>query len=168
MKSPALIALALSLLGLPALRSADTSTKLPTLPVTVRVDLDKPAALIPADFEGFSFETSLLLPDASGKRYFDPSNQALVTLFRTLRIGSLRIGGNTGDRDFKTAPSEADIDSLFAFAKAAGVKVIYCLRLYGADPVEDASVAKYISGKYSDLLECFSICLLYTSPSPRD
>jgi len=157
MKSPALIALALSLLGLPALRSADTSTKLPTLPVTVRVDLDKPAALIPADFEGFSFETSLLLPDASGKRYFDPSNQALVTLFRTLRIGSLRIGGNTGDRDFKTAPSEADIDSLFAFAKAAGVKVIYCLRLYGADPVEDASVAKYISGKYSDLLECFSI-----------
>jgi hypothetical protein len=127
------------------------------LPVTVRVDLDKPAALIPADFEGFSLETSLLLPNASGKRYFDPSNQSLVTLFRTLRIGSLRIGGNMGDRDFKTAPSEADIDSLFAFAKAAGVKVIYCLRLYGADPVEDANVAKYISGKYSDLLECFSI-----------
>jgi hypothetical protein len=156
--SPALMALAAPLLtGLCALDAADNPTNLPPLPVTVRVDLNKSPALIPSDFEGFSFETSLLLPDASGKRYFDPSNQALLTLFRTLRIGSLRIGGNMGDRDFKTAPSEADIDSLFAFAKAAGVKVIYCLRLYGADPAGDATVAKYISGKYPELLECFSI-----------
>ena len=33
---------------------------------------------------------------------------------------------------------EADLDNLFQFAKAAGVKVIYCLRLHNGDPQVDA------------------------------
>ena len=53
----------------------------------------------------------------------------MVHLFHTLGIKHLRIGGNTSDRNVKQMPGEADIDSVFAFAKAAGVKVIYCLTL---------------------------------------
>jgi hypothetical protein len=118
---------------------------------------ETPGALIPSDFIGLSFEMALLLPDADGVRYFRPGNIPLITLFRTLGIKSLRIGGNTGDRDFKASPTEADIVSLFQFARAAGVKVIYCLRLLNADPAEQARIAKFISEKYGDQLECFSI-----------
>lgn len=137
--------------------AADPVTSLPPLPVTVRAGLENPSTLIPVDFTGLSFETSLLLPDAEGRHYFAPDNKALLNLFHTLGIRSLRIGGNTGDRDLRKAPSEADIDSLFAFAKESGVKVIYCLRLYNGNPQEDAHVAKYITDHYASLVESFSI-----------
>jgi hypothetical protein len=54
-------------------------------------------------------------------------------------------------------PGEADLDSLFAFAKAAGVKVIYCLQLHDGDPQADAATAKYIMERYAPLVDCFSI-----------
>ena len=80
-----------------------------------------------------------------------------MSLFQTLGIRSLRIGGNTGDRDAKKLPGQADIDNLFAFARAAGVKVIYCLRLHNGNPDENAQTAKYIAEHYAPQLECFSI-----------
>ncbi|HEX4122369.1 MAG TPA: hypothetical protein VH619_17270 [Verrucomicrobiae bacterium] len=126
-------------------------------PVTVVVDPQASGDPIAADFSGLSFEVSLLHPNENGVRYFRPDNLPLINLFRTLGIHNLRIGGNTSDRDARQLPSNADLDSLFAFAKAAGVKVIYCLRLHNGDPQADATIAKYIMSRYAAQMDCFSI-----------
>ncbi len=125
--------------------------------VRITVDPEHPGISIPSDFAGLSFEVALVLPGPKGLHYFRPDNLPLLNLFRTLGIKSLRIGGNTSDRDAKRLPDEADLDSLFTFAKAAGVKVIYCLRLHNGNPQEQARVAKYIMTHYAPLVECLSI-----------
>jgi hypothetical protein len=125
--------------------------------VTVTLDTKHPGLEIPSDFTGLSFEVALLLPGANGVHYFRPDNRPLLDLFRTLGIKNLRIGGNTSDRDAKRLPSEADFDSLFAFAKAADLKVIFCLRLHNGDPQEDAKTVKYIMDRYASQVDCFSI-----------
>jgi hypothetical protein len=125
--------------------------------VQLSVDAKNPGTEISPDFSGLSFEISLALPNENGVRYFRPDNRPLVDLFHTLGIKSLRIGGNTSDRDAKTLPGEADLDSLFAFAKAADVKVIYCLRLHNGDPQSDAATAKYIMEHFAPQMDCFSI-----------
>ena len=90
--------------------------------VTVSVDVKNPGAAIAPDFSGLSFEVSILPPNENGVRYFRPDNLPLINLFHTLGIKNLRIGGNTSDRDARKLPAEADLDSLFEFAKVAGVK----------------------------------------------
>src|SRR5439155_11608489 len=113
-------------------------------PVTVTIDPTKTGATTSQTFAGLSFETALMLPK-NGHRYFRPDNTALLAMFKQLNIRSLRIGGNTADRETVPVPSEADIDSLFEFARAADVKVLYTLRLKGHDdPFDAAKVAKYI------------------------
>ena len=72
-------------------------------------------------------------------------------------IKSLRVGGNTADRPTVKFPAEKDIDSLFAFAKAANVKVLFTLRLRQGDPNAAAAVAKYICEHYESQLTCFAI-----------
>ena len=89
--------------------------------------------------------------------YFSPENKPLVAVFKTIGVKSLRIGGNSVDRAETGVPSEADIDSLFAFAKAAGCKVIYSVRLQNGDPASAAKIAKYIHDHYADSLDCFAI-----------
>lgn len=126
-------------------------------PVTISVDTKNSGTAIAPDFSGLSFEVSLVLPSANGVHYFRPDNLPLLNLFRTLGIKNLRIGGNTSDRDVRQLPGEADLDSLFGFAKAAGVKVIYCLRLHNGDPQADVATAKYIMDRYAPQLDCFSI-----------
>jgi len=126
-------------------------------PVAIRLDTGHPGAAIPPGFAGLSFEVSLVLPGPTGVHYFRPDNLPLITLFHTLGIEHLRIGGNSSDRDAKRLPDEADLDSLFAFAKAAGVKVIYCLRLHNGSPQEDANVVKHIMDHYAAQVDCFSI-----------
>jgi Glycosyl hydrolase family 79 C-terminal beta domain/Glycosyl hydrolase family 79, N-terminal domain len=125
--------------------------------VTLTLDLKKAGASVPPDFSGLSFEAALLLPAANGEHYFRSDNLPLIHLFHTLGIKSLRIGGNTSDRDAKRLPDDADLDSLFAFARAANVKVIYCLRLHNGNPQADAATAKYIMTHYADEMDCFSI-----------
>ncbi|HXB59916.1 MAG TPA: hypothetical protein VNU95_10135 [Candidatus Acidoferrales bacterium] len=126
-------------------------------PVTIAVDSKSPGSTISTDFTGLSYEIALLMPNENGVRYFRPDNKSLINLFHTLGIKNLRIGGNSSDRDAHDLPSTADIDSLFAFAKAAGVKVIYCLRLRHGDPQADATTVKYIMSRYRDQVDCFSI-----------
>jgi len=126
-------------------------------PVTVSVDAKNPGAAIPTDFAGLSFEVSQLLPNENSVHYFRPDNKPLINLFHTLGIKSLRIGGNTSDRDFRRLPSNDDLDSFFGFAKAADVKVIYCLRLHNGDPQTDVQTVKYIMSHYADEMDCFSI-----------
>lgn len=152
---PLLAALAGGLQGCATAGSPPSRAATPM--ATVAVDTKHPGAAVPADFVGLSFEASQLLPNANGVRYFRPDNRPLIKLFHTLGVRNLRIGGNTSDRDAKQLPGEADLDSLFAFARAADVKVIYCLRLHHGDPQADAQTAKYILDRYAPLVECFSI-----------
>ena len=124
--------------------------------VAIKVDANNPGLAIPADYSGLGFEVTILRPE-NGTHYFRPDNLPLVNLFHTLGIKSLRLGGNTSDRDVRQLPSEADLDNLFWFAKAAGVKVIYCLRLHNGDPAVDAQTVKYIMDHYAPRVDCFSI-----------
>jgi hypothetical protein len=67
-------------------------------PVHIQFDQQAPTTQIPSNFLGLSFETLSLLPHNDGTpAYFTPDNHALIQLFHTLGIHSLRIGGNTAD-----------------------------------------------------------------------
>jgi len=125
--------------------------------VTISVDTKTPSLTVSPDFTGLSFEVATLRPNENGIRYFRPDNQRLIQLFHTLGIKNLRIGGNTSDRDAKKLPTTDDIESLFGFARAADVKVIYCLRLHNGDPQADAATVKYIMARYAPWVDSFSI-----------
>lgn len=137
-----------------------TATKLSAQSaVVVKVDTNSPGHAIPDDFNGASFETVNLKSGSSGVSgyLFDSSNVQLVTLFKQLGIKSLRIGGSTVDGNQNFTPANKDIDALFRFARAAGVKVIYSLRLLNGDASSDAATAKYIWENYRQQLDCFCI-----------
>ena len=123
---------------------------------TVTISDDGTSSKIAPLFMGLSYEMALVLPHA-GKYYFDASDKALVNTFRTLGIKSLRVGANAVDNPKVAVPQEKDIDSLFAFARAAGVKVIYSFRLENGDPAVSARLAAYIAAHDADALDCFSI-----------
>lgn len=128
-------------------------------PVTVTIDPSKPGFKIPDDYAGLSYETQREEPGAGdGSYYFRPDNTALINMFKTLGLKNLRIGGNTVDNLKVPIPTNADIDHLFGFARAAGVKVIYSFRLRnGGDPQATATQAKYIADNYGANLLCFSM-----------
>ena len=148
--SPAMLAAALILI-------CATSSSRCAEPVTVSVSTRQPGTRIPQDALGVSYETSVLLPDARGVRYFRPDNKPLVTAFRTLGIKNLRTGGNSVDAANIPVPNEADVQSLFEFARAAGVRVIFSVRLKDGDPQLAAKFAKLIHDKYADVLDTFAI-----------
>jgi hypothetical protein len=127
-----------------------------TQPVAVTVAADAGGPGLPPRFLGLSYEMSLLLPE-DGRYYFDPKDQALVNTFQTLGIKSLRVGANAVDDPRIPVPQEKDIDELFDFARAAGVKVIYSFRLKNGDPANSAHLAGYIAAHDADALDSFSI-----------
>ena len=128
---------ALALLLLPtALRAQSPAAA----PGTVNLSAAATGRLVPDEFLGLSFEMQRLLPGDDGRYYFRPDNEPLLALVRTLGIKCLRVGGNTADRPTVRFPSMADIDSFFAFARQAGVKVIFTLRLREGDPRQAAAV----------------------------
>jgi len=127
-------------------------------PVTVNVDPSSSTFTIPDDYLGLSFETAAILPDSSGKyTYFRADNAPLIALFKTIGIKSLRIGGNTSDRPGVTIPNTKGIDQVFAFAHAAGAKVIYTLRLRDSGPEQAVPIAKYLVDHYKSDIECIAI-----------
>lgn len=146
--------LSLVLIGLlPYLAHAETP---PAPPVTVNVAADPDAADLPQRFLGLSYEISALLPK-DGQYYFEAKDKALIQIFQTLGIKSLRVGANAVDDPRVGVPQEKDIDVFFSFARAAGVKVIYSFRLKGGDPGNAARMASYIATHDSDVLDSFSI-----------
>src|SRR5262245_6504818 len=98
---------ALSLLLVAQMASAGTAT--------LAIDTQKPGSEISHDAIGLSYETSLMLPNTNGVRYFRPNNKPLVQMFQTLGIKSLRIGGNSVDAEMILIPGEKDIRSFFEF-----------------------------------------------------
>jgi hypothetical protein len=112
---------------------------------------------ISTNFSGLSFGTISLKPGSHGY-FFDSSDAQMLTLFQQLGIKSLRIGGTSVDTNTSDyTPAIPDVDALFRFANAAGVKVIYSLRLENGDPVQDAAMAGYIQDNYLQYLDCFAI-----------
>jgi hypothetical protein len=127
------------------------------VPITVTVATTSPSYAISPDFSGLSFGTTSLRGGKNGY-FFDSSSTQVLTLFQTLGIRSLRIGGTSVDTNTGNyIPSNPDIDALFRFAPVAGVKVIYSLRLENGDPAQDAATAQYISQNYQSSLANFAI-----------
>lgn len=127
-------------------------------PVSVHVESGAAEAKpIPADFAGLSFESSNLSPDKNGQWLFSAENKPLIALFRAIGIRNLRVGGGTADGPQFRIPGQTDIDHLFAFARAADVKVIYTVRLLNGNIEQDAAIAKYIQAHYASQLVCFQI-----------
>jgi hypothetical protein len=98
------------------------------------------------------------------------SDKQLITLFRNIVIKNIRVGGGTVDGSGKSehcvtpTPTFKDIDNLFEFAQAAGIKVIYSVRLLNLDACanpnlasDDAKIARYIWSKYRANLDSFSV-----------
>jgi hypothetical protein len=136
--------------------TASALADLPAQPITVTVADEVPGADLPPLFLGLSMEMSSLLP-TNGHYYFDPADKALVQTFRTLGIKSLRVGANAVDKPTVAVPQEKDIDQLFSFARAAGLKVIYSFRLEAGNPADSARLAAYIAAHDADALDSFSI-----------
>jgi hypothetical protein len=140
-----------------------------THPVTVTIDAGHLGPVVPDDFAGLSFERGPVVSGNAGVsgNLFSPANNSLVTLFRNLGLGNLRIGGGTVDQLIPVGTGSdgfTGIDNLFAFAAAAGVKVIYSLRLLSpaASPISDlqavnAQAAGYIWGHYQQHVASFAI-----------
>ncbi len=136
-----------------------TCSALAQVPVTLTINTKHPGFAIPDDFAGLGFETWAEGPDRSGVsgRLFSPTNTQLITLFKNSGIRNLRLGGGTVDGSDAAIPSRADIDSVFGFAQAAGVKVIYSFRLLNGSPTDAIDDAKYIWGNYRPQLAYFAI-----------
>lgn len=141
-------------------------------PIKLTVHTDSPQYVVPADFVGLGFETKSVVPDMYGVHgyFFSPQNRQLITLFRNIGIRNVRVGGGTVDGSGKEEhcitpiPTFKDIDNLFEFARAAGIKVIYSVRLLNvsscANPhlaEDDAKVVRYIWSKYRNEVDSFSI-----------
>jgi len=126
-------------------------------PVLITLDFNNPTVEIPHRFSGVSFEMERVLSTGHGEYFFSDRNTRLIALFKILGIRSLRVGGNTADRPGIPVPSKADVDQLFAFARAADVKVIYTFRLRNGNVLEAADVASHITSHYDESLDCFAI-----------
>jgi hypothetical protein len=126
--------------------------------VTITADWTSPPKEISKEFSGVSYETKMMLPDGQGKYYFSAENKPLIAMFKLLGIKSLRVGGNSADNPDVKIPSTADIDSLFGFAAAADVHVIFNLRLKNlSDPSGDVQIVQYVMSHYRPLLTSFTI-----------
>src|SRR6476620_5216799 len=138
-------------------------------PVTITIDDEHPGPVVPGDFAGLSFERGPLNPGNAGVAgyLFSPANDSLVTLFRNLGLGSLRVGGGSVDQLIPAGLGSdgfTGIDNLFAFAAVAGVKVIYSLRMLSpaASPIGDlkavhAQAVGHIWGRYQQHVASFAI-----------
>jgi hypothetical protein len=138
----------------------------------LKIDTASRQFRVPNDFAGLGFETKSAVANSYGVpgNFFSSANTQLITLFRNIGVRNVRVGGDTVDGSetdehcVSPTPSLADIDKLFAFARAAGVKVIYSVRLLNVSSCpnphlaeDDAGIVRYIWQKYRAQLDSFSI-----------
>jgi hypothetical protein len=138
-------------------------------PVSVSVDQTTTGQTISSDFQGLSYETLLIFPDSTGHFLFNGTNTPLINMFKTLGIKSLRIGGNSADNvndNGGQLPADSTceaadkcpiIDNLYAFAQAAGIKIIFTLRLKVFNTSAAAGEAAYIMKHFASPTDCFEV-----------
>ena len=122
-------------------------------PVTLTIDTRSPGYAIPDDFSGLSIFTGTQVRDHKGRpgNLFSGTNTQLITLFKNTGFHHLRLGATGSPTSGTENLSHVDIDSLFAFAKAADIKVIYSLHY-----ADGAATAKYIWDNYRPYLDYFA------------
>jgi len=122
-------------------------------PVALSVDTGPPGRVIPDDFAGVSIFTGTQVRNHRGVpgNLFSGTNAQLITLFKNTGLHHLRLGATGSPTSGTENLSHADIDSLFAFAKATDSKVIYSLHFAGG-----AATARYVWDNYRDHLDCFA------------
>jgi hypothetical protein len=141
---------------------------IPTAPVTLTVNTTTHGYAIPIDFSGIGFERGTLNSGNAGASgyIFSPTNTQVVALFQNLGIKNLRIGGGSVDDEIPVgtgSDGNLGVDALFGFAQAAGIKVLYSVRLlnpHGSIPglmEDDAAAAQYIWDNYRPYLHSFAI-----------
>jgi hypothetical protein len=115
-----------------------------------------PSGTIPARFMGLSYEKL-----AMTYSYFHPTNAHLITLFRRLGNGVLRIGGGSVDQVLWTTAAKpthsqvapAEIKALAGFLQASGWLCLYGVNLATSTPaLAAAEVAYAVSVLGSNLL----------------
>jgi len=129
------------------------------IPVTVTVNQNQPGYILPATFEGLSFETKIL---SANPEFLNADNKVLIQMIP----GILRIGGGTSDEVYwsenirtgnTTADSltTSDIDRLSAFSKAIGWQVLFGLNLGSGDVTAAANEALYVRNSLVGSLYAF-------------
>lgn len=122
-------------------------------PVTLTIESRPGGYQIPANFAGISIFTGTQVRDHKGVpgNLFSGSNTQLVTLFKNAGLRHLRLGATGSPKSGSKNLNHEDIDALFAFAKAADIKVIYSLHY-----LEGALTAKYVWDNYRPFVEYFA------------
>jgi hypothetical protein len=139
-----------------------------TSPITITVTTTSHGVPIPIDFSGLGFERGTLSSGNAGASgyIFSPANTQVVTLFQNLGIKNLRIGGGSVDDEIPVGTGSdgyLGIDNLFGFAQAAGIKVLYSMRLLNPSAAipnlmsDDSSAAQYIWDNYRANLHSFAL-----------
>lgn len=82
---------------------------------------------------------------------FSGSNTQLITIFKNAGLRHLRLGATGSANSGAQNLNHADIDALFAFAKAADIKVIYSLHY-----AEGVATAEYVWENYRPYVDCFA------------
>jgi hypothetical protein len=121
-------------------------------PVAIKLNTSNPGHEISPLALGLSYETKDLLPNLKGDYYFHPENEDLITMFKTIGVKHLRIGGNSVDANNIPTPSEKDIHTFFQFARTAGLTVVYSIRLENGTTEYARKVATIIKNNYKDLV----------------
>ena len=119
--------------------------------ISVVLSPASPGYKIPSDFAGLSYEKNTL-----NKAIFSPKKDTLIRLFKTLGIQSVRIGGNSVDKDtFSTTATsthftKSELDSFYLFVQKTGAKVLMGLN-FGGDfnPSLASSELAYVMSKYA-------------------
>ncbi|WP_240049248.1 hypothetical protein [Mucilaginibacter psychrotolerans] len=130
------------------------------IPVTVKLEQNKPGNSISPQFEGLSYETQLLI---NSPNYLNVNNTSLIQMLKSLGPGILRIGGNTSDeiawQGTERTPltpantlTTSDVDKLAAFADVTGWKVLFGLNLGNNDVGAAVDEAAYVAGRLKNNL----------------
>src|SRR5215475_9473834 len=121
--------------------------------VTLNVDSGTRGYEIPADFAGVSIFTGTQVRDHKGVagNLFSGTNAQLITLFKNAGLRHLRLGATGSATSGTQNLNHQDIDALFAFAKAADIKVLYSLHFAGG-----VETAKYIWSHYRPYVDYFA------------
>ncbi len=125
--------------------------------VTIAAHPDRPGAAIPRDFIGLSFESGSLT-SATG---FPAENPVFRQMVSQIGPGLARFGGNSVDRltgwthgssTDTTVMTASDADRVFAWARAAGWRVLWSVGLGHTDSAAGADEAAYVYQTAADVL----------------